>query len=321
MKRLWTLFKLNSNGKNMRLYKNFNISKNHKNSIILIGNFDGVHLGHQKLFKLANDYKKKFNLNIGVITFEPMPKMYFNKKIKNFRLSSINQKNEILNNLGVDFIITKKFDKRFSKIKSNFFIKDILYKKLQAKYIFVSNNFRFGNKREGDVKQLLINEKNYDYKIVKPQPLILNKKIISSTYIRFLLEKGNLKKANKVLTRNWSIEGVVQMGRQQGKKMGFPTCNIDIKDYVVAMPGVYSVKVRQKNFKKPLKAIANLGYRPTFNQKKILLEVHIFNFSGNLYDKYLSVEFIKFIRKEKKFKNVDQLRKQIQKDLKIAKKS
>ena len=139
----------------MKLYKNFNISKNHKKSIILIGNFDGVHLGHQKLFKLANFIKKKFNLNIGVVTFEPMPKMYFNKEIKNFRISNITQKNKILKSLGVDFIITKKFDKNFSKIKSNFFIKDILFKKLEAKYIFVSNNFRFGNKREGDVKQLL----------------------------------------------------------------------------------------------------------------------------------------------------------------------
>jgi riboflavin kinase/FMN adenylyltransferase len=304
----------------VKLYKNFNISKNHKRSIVLIGNFDGVHVGHQKLFKLANDYKKKFNLNIGVLTFEPMPKMFFNKNIKNFRISNINQKNIILQSMGVDFVITQKFDKKFSKIKSNFFIKEILFKKLEAKYIFVSDNFQFGNKREGDVDQLIKNEKIYDYKIIKPQPLRLSQKVISSTYIRSLLEKGNLKKTKKLLGRNWSIEGIVQKGRQEGKKIGFPTCNIDIKDYIIATPGVYAVKVYKKNSKKPLKAIANLGYRPTFNQKKILLEVHIFNFSGNLYNKYLSVEFIKFIRKEKKFNNVNQLRKQIQSDLKIAKK-
>ena len=304
----------------MKLYKNFNISRKYKRSIILIGNFDGVHLGHQKLFKLANSYKKKYKLNIGVLTFEPMPKMFFNKDIKNFRISSISQKNIILKKLGVDFIITQKFDKKFSKIKSSFFIKEILSKKLEAKYIFVSNNFRFGNKREGDVNQLIKNQKTYDYKIIKPQPLTLSQKVISSTYIRSLLEKGNLKKTNKLLSRNWSIEGIVQKGRQQGKKIGFPTCNIDIKDYVIAAPGVYAVKVNQKKSSKSLKGIANLGYRPTFNQKKILLEVHIFNFSGNLYNKYLSVEFIKFIRKEKKFKNVNQLRKQIQSDLKVAKK-
>ena len=112
----------------MKLYKNFNISKNHKKSIILIGNFDGVHLGHQKLFKLANTYKKKFNLNIGVLTFEPMPKMFFNKNIKNFRISNINQKNIILNNLGVDFIITKKFDKKFSKLNLIFLLKKFYQK-------------------------------------------------------------------------------------------------------------------------------------------------------------------------------------------------
>ena len=305
----------------MRLYKNFNIFKKHKKSIILIGNFDGVHLGHQKLFKLATKYKKKFKLKMGVVTFEPMPKMYFNHKIKNFRISNIIQKNKILKDLGIDFVITKKFDEKFSKIKANFFIKDILYKKLNAKYIFVSNNFRFGNKREGDVKQLIRSEKTYNYKIIKPKPLILKNKVISSSFIRKLLEKGKLKKVNSLLNRKWSIEGVVQRGRQQGKKIGFPTCNIDIKDYVIAMPGVYAAKVRQQNVEKPLKAIANLGYRPTFNQKKILLEVHIFNFSGNLYNKYLSVEFIKFIRKEKKFNNVNQLKKQIQSDLKTAKKN
>ena len=305
----------------MKLYKNFDISENHKRSIILIGNFDGVHIGHQRLFKLASNYKKKFNLNIGVLTFEPMPKMFFNNSIKNFRISNINQKNIILKNLGVDFVISQKFDKKFSKIKSNFFIKEILFKKLEAKYIFVSNNFKFGNKREGDVNQLIKNEKIYDYKIVKPQPLILSKKVISSSYIRSLLEKGNLRKTNKLLRRNWSIEGIVQRGRQQGQKIGFPTCNIDINDYVIPKLGVYAVKVHQKNNSKILKGIANIGYRPTFNQKKILLEVHIFNFSGNLYDKYLSVEFIKFIRKEKKFRNVDQLKKQINSDLKIAKKT
>ena len=305
----------------MKLYKNFNISKNHKRSIILIGNFDGVHMGHQKLFKLANSYKKKFKLKIGVLTFEPMPKMFFNKDIKNFRISSIKQKNIILDNLGVDFIITQKFDKKFSRIKSELFIKEILSKKLEAKYIFVSNNFRFGNKRQGDVNQLIKNEKIYDYKIIKPLPLTLSRKVISSTYIRSLLEKGNLKKTNKLLSRNWSIEGIVQKGRQQGKKIGFPTCNLDIKDYVIAAPGVYAVKIMQKKSNKFLKGIANLGYRPTFNQKKILLEVHIFNFSGNLYNKYLSVEFIKFIRKERKFKNVNQLKKQIQSDLKVAKNS
>ncbi len=306
--------------KKIKIYKNFNVSKKHKKAIILIGNFDGVHLGHQKLFKLAKKYKKKFKLNIGVINFEPMPKMFFFEKIKNFRIANTNQKNSLFEKLKVDFVITKKFDRKFSKIKSDFFIRNVLFKQLNPTFIFVSNNFRFGNKREGDVNQLIAGEKLYNYKIVKPNPLKKDKKIISSTLIRKLLEKGHLKKANYFLGRNWSIESTVEKGRKLGKKIGFPTCNLSIKDYIIAKPGVYKVKVQQKNKRKILKGIANLGYRPTFNQKKILLEVHLFNFSGNLYNKYLSVEFISFIRKEKKFKNVDELKKQIKSDLKKAKK-
>ena len=305
----------------VKLYKNFDLRKQHKKSIILIGNFDGVHLGHQKLFKLAQSYKKKHKLKIGVINFNPMPKMYFNKSLKNFKITSINQKLKLLKELKVDFIITKKFNKNFSKVKSINFIKEILYKKLNCKFLFVSNNFRFGNKREGDVKLLINHEKNYDYKVVNPKPVIKNKKTVSSTLIRNFLENGNLDKANKFLGRQWTVDGVVQKGRQIGKKIGFPTCNIDIKDYVLAQPGVYAVRVLWKNNSKEFKGIANLGYRPTFNQRKILLEVHLFNFSGNLYNKHLSVQFLKFIRKEKKFKNVIQLRNQIKSDLRIAKKT
>ena len=305
----------------VNIYNSFNIKNKHKGSIILIGNFDGIHLGHQKLFSLAKTYKKKYSLKIGVLTFEPMQKMYFNKHIKNFRISSQKQKFNLLQQLKVDFVITKKFNTEFSKTKSIDFIKNILNKKLKARFIFVSNNFRFGNKREGDVKQLIEYENSSNYKIIKPKPLFIKGNIVSSTLIRSYLQKGELNKANKLLKRKWSIEGTVQKGKQLGKKIGFPTANIDIKDYVLACPGVYAVRVNTSNKPKTIKGIANLGYRPTFNGKKILLEVHLFNFSGNLYNKDLTVEFISFIRKEKKFKNVDQLKKQIEIDILIAKKT
>ena len=307
--------------KSTLVYKNFNIKQKHKNSIILIGNFDGVHIGHRKLFDLAKKYKKKFQLNIGVLTFEPMPKMFFNKKIKNFRISNLDQKCQLLNKLSVDFIINKKFDKKFSKIKSLDFIKNIIYKKLNAKFVFVSNNFRYGNKREGNVSQLINLENKYGYKIIKTEPKTIKKKVISSSLIRKLLQEGHLGIANKYLKRNWSILGKVEKGRQLGKKIGFPTCNLDIKEYVLAKPGVYAVNIKIGNSNLWIKGIANLGYRPTFHQKKLLLEVHLFNFSGNLYNKYLTVEFLKFIRKEKKFKNAEQLKKQIKSDLLIAKKA
>ena len=306
--------------KKLKLYKNFSVSKNHKNSILLIGNFDGLHIGHQKLFNFAKKYKKKYKIKIGVLTFDPIPKMFFNKKLKNFKISNLNQKINCFKKFKIDFVVIKKFDKKFSKIKSYSFIKEILNKSLKAKYIFVSNNFRFGNKREGDVKLLIKSEKIFNFKIIKPKPLINKKnKIISSSLIRKLLTNGKLNEANKLLKRYWAVNGIVEKGRQQGKKIGFPTCNIDIKDYIIAMPGVYAVRINLKGKKKFLKGIANLGYRPTFKQKKILLEVHIFNFSGNLYNKPLTVKFVKFIRKEKKFKNVEELKKQIKSDLKVAK--
>ena len=170
-------------------YSSFNVKKLHKGSIILIGNFDGLHLGHQKLFQLAQSYKKKYNLKIGVVNFDPMPKMFFNKKLKNFRLSNIDQKIKLLRNLKVDFVITKKFDKKFSKTKALNFITEILSKKLSSRFIFVSNNFRFGNKREGNVNLLKKYEKLFNYKVVKPKPLVKSKKIVSSSIIRNFLEE------------------------------------------------------------------------------------------------------------------------------------
>ncbi len=302
---------------NLRIYKNFNLSKKDKGAIILIGNFDGLHKGHQKLFNKAKGFKKKFKLKIGVITFDPIPKMFF-KQLNNYRLSNFDQKIQLLKKNYVDFIVNQKFNIRFSKISCHDFIKKILFNKIKPKYIFVSDNFRFGHKRAGDIKLLKSLEKDYDYKIINPSPLKSKKFIISSTLIRKNLEMGNLKKVKKFLGRNWCIEGKVEKGRQLGKKIGFPTCNIDIKNYKIPKIGVYAVKISSKN-KKKLRGIANIGYRPTFNQKKLVLEVNIFNFSGNLYNKNLSIEFIEFIRGEKKFNGVLKLKKQIKIDCEKAK--
>ncbi len=304
----------------VKLYNNFKIKNRHKNSIILIGNFDGLHAGHQKLFKQAIKLKKKLNLKLGVITFDPIPKMFFDKKIKNYRISNFDQKVSYFEKFNVDFLINKNFNKTFSKVTCSKFIENILYKSLNVKYIFVSNNFRFGYKREGNVRLLKSYQKKYKYKLVNPKPLIIKNKVISSTLIRKLIQNGELNSANKILKRNWSIEGTVEKGRMMGKKIGFPTCNIDIKNYILAKTGVYAVKAKVKTSRKFYKGIANLGYRPTFNQKKLLLEVNLFNFSGNLYNKKLSVEFLKFIRGEKKFNGVEDLRNQIKRDLLIAKK-
>ena len=302
-----------------KIYNNFIIPRKLKKSILLIGNFDGLHLGHQKVCNEAKKYKKKYKLKLGVLTFNPLPVMFFNNKMKNYRLTNDSQKFILLKKMGVDFVINKRFNLKFSKIKSEKFIKNIIVKKIDPKFIFVSNNFRYGNKRKGDVKELITESKKYGFNVIKPEPLRIKKKVVSSTSIRDLLKKGKIKKANKLLSRNWVINGDVQRGRQLGKKLGFPTCNIDINNYILAKPGVYSVKVTINESKKILNGIAYLGYRPTFEGKKLLLEVNLFGFNGNLYKKTLNVYFFNFIRRDKKFKNKISLITQMKKDLTKAK--
>ena len=225
----------------------------------------------------------------------------------------------LLKKMGIDFVINKRFNLKFSKIKSEKFIKNIIVKKTDPKFIFVSSNFRYGNKRKGDVKELITESKKYGFNVIKPEPLRIKKKVVSSTSIRDLLKKGKIREANKLLSRNWVINGNVQRGRQLGKKLGFPTCNIDINNYVLAKPGVYSIKVTIEESKKILNGIAYLGYRPTFEGKKLLLEVNLFGFNGNLYKKTLNVYFFNFIRRDKKFKNKISLITQMKKDLTKAK--
>ena len=302
-----------------KIYNNFIIPRKLKKSILLIGNFDGLHLGHQKVCNEAKKYKKKYKLKLGVLTFNPLPVMFFNNKMKNYRLTNDSQKFILLKKMGVDFVINKRFNLKFSKIKSEKFIKNIIVKKIDPKFIFVSSNFRYGNKRKGDVKELITESKKYGFNVIKPEPLRIKKKVVSSTSIRDLLKKGKIKKANKLLSRNWVINGDVQRGRQLGKKLGFPTCNIDINNYILAKPGVYSIKVTIDESKKILNGIAYLGYRPTFEGKKLLLEVNLFGFNGNLYKKTLNVYFFNFIRRDKKFKNKISLITQMKKDLTKAK--
>lgn len=299
----------------MFVYKKLKIKKIHQNSVVAIGNFDGVHLGHQKVLKEAKAKAKKNNLKFGLITFEPIPTLFFNKNIKNHRLNSLIQKKELLKKFKLDFLIIINFNKSFSNISAENFIKKILIQKIKAKFIFVSKNFKFGKNRSGNTNTLKQNEKKYLYKTIITNPLKKKNKVISSTLIRKNLSYGKLSLVSKLLGRPWCVEGEVVKGFQRGRKIGFPTCNIKLKDYILPKYGVYAVTVQSEKFKGKRKGIANLGIRPTFNGKLPLLEVNIFGINANLYKKILKVNFIKFIRKEKKFENIQSLKKQIQKDI------
>lgn len=301
----------------MKIFKNFNIKKKYKNSVIAIGNFDGVHLGHKKTLQNAKKKAKKNKINFGVLTFEPLPVMFFNKKIKNHRINSLSQKIENLKKEKVDFLVIKKFDKKFSKINYIKFIKDVIFKKFESRYIFVSKNFRFGKNREGNVNKLIEFEKKFNYKTVVTKIFKKKNKVVSSTKIRNMIKLGKVDRASSFLGKFWCIRSIVIKGFKRGRLIGFPTCNMKIHNYTIPKLGVYSVKVENRSFSK--NGIANVGYRPTFNGKNILLEVNIFGINKNLYKKELSIHFKKFLRNEKKFKNINELKKQIKIDITKAK--
>ena len=302
----------------MKIYNNVNIIQKHQNGVIAIGNFDGLHLGHQKVINEAKNKAKKSKLPFGVMTFEPLPVMFFNKKKKDHRINSLNQKKDQLKKLKLDFLIIIKFNKNFSSLTAEEFIKKIIYKKIKCRYLYVSRNFRFGFKRQGNIETLKKFEKKYAYKNIITKPFKKNGRIISSTFVRKKIRNGKFFEVNNLLKRNWSIEGKVIKGKKRGRKIGFPTCNLKVGSYVIPKLGVYAVKVKSANFIK--NGIANIGYRPTFKGQSLLLETNIFGINKNLYNKVISVSFKKFIRSEKKFKNFEYLKKQIKVDIDQAKK-
>ena len=301
----------------MKIYKNPNLNLKHCNGVIAIGNFDGLHLGHQKVINEGKRKAKKNKLPFGVMTFEPVPVMFFNKKIKNHRINSLEQKKIHLKKFKLDFLIIIKFNKNFSSQSPEQFIKKIIFKKTKCKYLYVSKNFKFGFKRQGNISTLKKFEKKYNFKNIVTQPFKKNNKTISSTFIRKKIRLGKIEEVNRLLGRSWCVIGKVIKGQRRGRKIGFPTCNLKLNDYVVPKRGVYAVKVKSNNFYK--NGIANVGYRPTFKGQKLLLETNIFGINKNLYNKVISVSFKKFIRPEKKFKNFEYLKKQIKFDIKKAK--
>ena len=301
----------------MKIYRNTNLKNKHCRGVLAIGNFDGIHLGHQKVIKEAKQKANKHKLPVGIMTFEPMPVMFFNKKIKNHRINSLDQKINQFKKLKLDFLIIRKFNKKFSRLTAEKFIEKIIFKKTKCKYLYVSNNFRFGFKRKGNIRTLKKFGKKFNYRNLIIKPFKKKNNVISSTLIRKKIREGKIKEANKLLNRNWSVDGKVIKGQKRGRKIGFPTCNLKMGNYVIPRLGVYAVKVKTSDFNK--NGVANVGYRPTFNGQNLLLETNIFGINKNLYNKVISVSFKKFIRPEKKFKNLNYLKKQIKFDIKKAK--
>ena len=288
-----------------------------KNSIIAIGNFDGVHRGHQEIFKLGKKIAKKNKTKFGVVTFSPLPSEFFQKQKNNNRITRDDIKIDLLKKNKVNFVFVCNFNKKFSNISAEQFIKDTIVKKLNATYVLVGKNFRFGHKRKGSVSLLKKYGKIYNYKVLDLKLSKQNKIKISSTRIRSAIEQGNLELATKLLGRNWSIKEKVVPGRKVGRSLGFRTANIEIKNNINPKTGVYAVRAIVNN--KKYAGVANFGVAPTFSRNKMVLEINLFKKIPPFYGKTVEVFFIKRIRDEKKFKNRILLISQIKKDIIKAK--
>lgn len=304
----------------MILIRNLNKTQIKDPLCLTIGNFDGIHLGHQKILKQVINEAKKNNLKSGVLSFEPHPYFFFKKeKLKNFKIFNLSQKINFIRNLDIDYLIILHFNQEFAQISANNFIENILIKKLNTKKLVVGYDFAFGKNRSGDFQTL----KNYslksDFLVEKIEPLLINNQICSSSLIRENILNGNFMNCTEFLGKNFFINSPVLSGKRIANKIGFPTANqIPKKNIIKPKYGVYKTKTYIPSLNKKFDSITNFGVKPTFNNhKKELFETHIFNFSNDIYDQKITVEFIDFIRDEKKFNNIDELKAQIKRDVQL----
>ena len=307
----------------MKLFRTTKIPKIAYDSVLAIGNFDGLHLGHQNVIKTAKNIAKTKKKNLSVLTFEPHPKCFFKKEKNGFRLTPFKTKFELVKQMGVDFYINILFNKCFSRTNADDFVDKILKKSLKVNHVVTGTDFVFGNKQEGNIKLLeenSVKNKLFNFSIVEDYKCDFKTRI-SSSNIRSFLTNGELKKAEKQLGRKWSIKARVIKGKKLGSKIGFPTANLNIVNYHQIKFGVYlvSVSFRKDYFNSKFTGIANYGIKPTFNSQIPILEVNIFDFDEDIYGEEVKVEFLLFVRNERKFDSVNSLTKQIEKDINFCK--
>lgn len=295
----------------MKVIYGLNGIKKFKKPVVALGVFDGVHRGHRKILTAVAKKARNIKGTSMVLTFWPHPR-------EEESLYSLEHRLRLIGGLGIDACAVINFNKNFAKISAVDFVKNILFKKIGAHYVYVGNNFRFGQEASGDLATLEKLSKEYNFKLSAFKVSRVKNKPISSTYIRALIKKGDLGFAKKLLTRPVSVLGTVIKGSLIARKLGFPTANINPHHEVIPPSGVYAVRVIFNNRK--LNGICNIGIKPTFKtinrQGRIHIELHIFNFNKSIYGKYLEIQFIRKIRDEKKFSSSAALVEQIKKDIK-----
>lgn len=297
----------------MTIIKSLDEVINVENTVVTIGNFDGIHKGHIKLIKEAVKEAKTKNYKSVVFTFENHPMRYFRAdSIKHIITNE--EKVKIFKDLGVDIVFMIPFDEYMTKISATDFVKTILHEKLKCKMVIVGHDFTFARNKEGNASLLESLGKKYNMKVKVIEPIKIKGRRVSSSYIRNLINDGNVSEIKDFLGRNYFLEGEVIHARKIGRTIGFPTANLKAEDkLIIPKNGIYAVKVYIKN--KVYYGATNIGYNPTVNGKVLSIETNIIDFDEEIYGEIIRVEFLDRIRDEKKFNSLDELKSQLRKDV------
>lgn len=286
------------------------------NAVFTIGNFDGIHLGHQKILTEVQRLAQEEKATSVVMTYRNHPSELFCPESPTPKLLTLVQKIEIFKQMGIDVLIAVEFTQKLSNYSAEEFL-ELIKEKIDFSYLVLGKGASLGKNQEGKEDMLKLLGKKHNYKLQIVDKLQHEKTIISSTLIRKLVSDGDLNKANQLLGRPFTIQATVMTGESRGRLMGFPTANMELTDLCHPPSGVYTVQVYLEGHS--YQGVANLGIAPTFDErKKPLLEVHLIDFQGNLIGKTLEVAFLQYIRKEKKFSSKEALQEQIQKDISFA---
>lgn len=291
-----------------------NIGSNHHGCVATIGNFDGVHLGHQAVLGQLAEKAAELCLPTVLITFEPQPMEYFAPDKVPARLTRFREKMLALQRYSVDRVCCLSFNDKLAKLKAEDFIEQVLINKLGVKYLVVGDDFRFGLNRTGTFDTLVKAGEKYGFQVVSMHTFEIDAKRVSSTRIRHALEKGDMAGAEKLLGRRYRMSGRVAHGEKFGRELGFPTANVHLHRHASPVQGIFVVEVFGLD-KEPLQGVASVGTRPTVNETKALLEVFLFDFDQDIYGEHIQVSFLKKLRDEEKFASIEKLKQQIQMDV------
>lgn len=281
-----------------------------------IGNFDGLHLGHRSILEILKDKSLSKDTKSCVITFDPHPQKVITKKEISLILP-LEERFHLLEREGVDCTVCLKFTKKLSLLHAKDFVEEILIKLLNIKDIIVGPGFMFGNKRSGNSELLLNMGKDHGFETTVVNPESVDGEIISSSLIRQYIKDGNIEKASRLLGYSYYIKGNTVEGEKRGRKLGFPTANLETEWELLPKIGVYASYAYVEG--KRYQSITNIGFRPTFGENRLLIESHLFNFSDNVYNKPMKIEFMNRLRDERRFSSIDQLVLQIKKDVEEVK--